>query len=150
MEVGVFHFKTGDEKTPASRAGIKAFCPACWSLIDFDSVTCRSCGADIGSLSERGYEEKLVASLAHPMTHVRERAALLLGAMGGPGAFEHLMRRACATDDQYVAAAALRGLEALRVRHPGLPPVDWQSFAGPDFPLLVRFAAEEIASREPR
>lgn len=146
----MFHFKAADDQTPASPAGIKAFCPAGWSLIALDSVACRACGSDIGSLSARSYEEKLVAALAHPMTHVRERAALLLGAIGGPDAFGHLMQRARATYDPYVAAAALRGLEALRVRHPDLPPVDWKSFAGPEFSLLVRFAAEEIASREPR
>jgi hypothetical protein len=148
--VGVFHRNAARDDTPTPLAGIKAFCPACWSLIDFDSVRCRACGADIGSLSARGYEEKLVAALAHPFTHVRERAALLLGAIGGPGAFEHLMRRASAAGDPYLAAAALRGLEALRVRHPDLPPVDWKDFAGPESPLLVRFATEEIASREPR
>ena len=146
----MFQFKTARDETPAYPAGIKAFCPACWSLIELDAVACRACGSDITSLSKRGYEEKLVAALAHPMTHVRERAALLLGAMGGPNAFGHLMRQARITDDQYVAAAALRGLEALRVRHPDLPPVDWKSFAGPESPLLVRFAAEEIALREPR
>ncbi len=75
----MFHFKAADDQTPASPPGIKAFCPACWSLIALDSVACRPCGSDID-----------------------------------------------------------------------LPPVDWKSFAGPEFPLLVRFAAEEIVSREPR
>jgi HEAT repeat protein len=119
-------------------------------LIEFNSVRCWACGSDIGSLSARSYEEKLVSALTHPLTHVRERAALLLGAIGGPEAFEHLMRRARATGDPFVAAAALHGLEALRVRHPDLPPVDWRSFAGPESPFLVRFAVDEIASREPR
>ena len=146
----MFHRDAERDERPGPPAGIKAFCPACWSLIEFESATCRVCGSDIGSLSARGYEEKLVAALAHPFTHVRERAALLLGAIGGPGAFGPLMGRARARDDPYVAASALRALEMLRVRHPDLPAVDWDGFAGSDSPLLVRFAAEEIASRESR
>ncbi len=137
-----------EHRVPA--LGIKAFCPACWSLVESDAVRCRACGADITSLSDRSYEEKMLAALGHPLTHVRERAALLLGAMGGPGVFEELLQRARATLDPYVAAAALHGLEALRARHPELPAVDWRTFTGPESPLLVRLAAEEIASRETR
>ena len=137
-----------DAESASVPAGIKAFCPACWALIPFDASSCPVCGADIGSLTKRDYETKLVSALSHPLTHVRERAALLLGAVGSAVAFGPLMEKAHDDADPWLAAAALRGLEILRRRHPELPGVDWRRFAGPEAPLLVRFAADEIAARE--
>ncbi len=128
--------------------GIKAFCPSCWAVIWLADPVCPRCGAELASLSVRGYEEKLLAALDHPVTEVRERSALLLGAVAGPEAYEPLLSRARATRDPFLAAAALRGLAALLRRHPSLPRVDWRAFDSSDVPLLVRFAAEEILASE--
>jgi HEAT repeat protein len=146
-EVDVSKSERIDAEPASVPAGIKAFCPACWALIPFDASSCRVCGADVGSLTKRDYETKLVSALSHPLTHVRERAALLLGAVGSAVAFGPLLEKAHDDADPWLAAAALRGLEILRRRHPELPRIEWQRFAGPDAPVLVRFAADEIAAR---
>jgi hypothetical protein len=91
---------------------------------------------------------KLLSALSHPLTHVRERVALLLGVVGSAAAFGPLLEKAHEDADPWLAAAALRGLAILRRRHPELPRIEWQRFAGPDAPLLVRFAVDEISARE--
>lgn len=121
-----------------------SFCPACWRTIASDETRCRGCGADIPALSARTYAEKLLGALGHPIGEVRERAARLLGDVGGPEAREPLELLAGESPDPYLAAAALWGLKTLLERHPDLEPVDWKAFAGPDRPITVRVAAAEI------
>lgn len=139
-----------DATATAEGAGIQAFCPACWAIIPFELATCRVCGADLASLAARDYEAKLLAALRHPMTQVRERAALLLGAVGGLEVFDTLL--ACAEDevDSWRAASALRGLDALLKRFPKVPAVDWKLFTDPERTLAVRFAAQEILAESRR
>lgn len=136
-----------DATATAEGAGIKAFCPACWAIIPFELTTCRVCSADLASLTARDYETKLLAALRHPMTQVRERAALLLGVVGGLEVFDTLL--ACAEDevDPWRAAAALRGLDALLKRFPKARGVDWKRFTDPERALAVRFAAQEILAK---
>ena len=138
----------GDRFETVRDPGIKAFCPNCWTVVSFSLPACPRCGADLSALSGREYAVKLLGALDHPVTEVRERAALLLGAIAGPEAYEPLRRRARSSLDPFVAAAALQGLFTLLQRHPSLPTVDWRSFMSPERPFLVRIAAEEILATE--
>jgi hypothetical protein len=128
---------------PTSADGMAAFCPGCWSPVPFSKTTCLRCGVSIAALSEGAYAEKLERALRQPVGEVREQAARLLGAVGGPEVRAALFGLARQEADTYLAAAALEGLAGLESRFPELPRTDWKSFTGPEYPLLVRVAALE-------
>ena len=125
-----------------------AFCPACWTALSASDTRCRACGAEIEGLSSRPYSRKLLGALNHPIGEVRERAAELLGEVGGREAYGPLIRIATESDEPYLAATALESLTRLLPRFPDLPPLDWTQFAKPDRPITVRVAAVEIQRRE--
>jgi HEAT repeat protein len=132
------------EFDPASASVFAAFCPACWSSVSFSNPTCPRCGASIAKLSGDPYAEKLQRALHHPIGEIRERAARLLGEIGGPEAQPVLLGLVRQETDTYLASAALEGLARLLARHPELPPIDWEAFTRSNYPLLVRVAAARI------
>ena len=135
-----------EQVTPAVPTGCE-LCAGCWTEVPRGTRSCPVCGASTEELSSRGYEEKLSAALVHPIGEVRERAATLLGRVGGPHARERLLDLAENSSDHYLAAAALKGLYVLSLRL-GLPPIDWGRFAGSGHPLQVRFEAVAILRAE--
>ncbi len=137
-----------DKATTTKSPAAFAFCPACWATLSASDQRCRACGAEIESLSSRPYARKLLTALDHPVGEVRERAAELLGEVGGREAYEPLIRIAAEGGEPYLAATALESLARLLLRFPDLPPIDWTQFAGPDRPIPVRVAAVEIQRRE--
>ena len=124
-----------------------AFCPGCWSPLPGDARRCARCGAGIEALSERPYAVKILTALGHPIGDVRERAARLLGEVGGPDTREILLQVADDGRDPYRARCALHGLARLIERFPDLPPVDWARFTRAERPISVRIAAVEILDR---
>lgn len=54
-------------------------CPNCFSMIPAEAESCPACGERIASLSARGYREKLLHALAHPLDDIRMRAIIALG-----------------------------------------------------------------------
>ena len=71
-------------------------CPACWRVVPHDARWCSHCGADITSLHERDFRDKLIAALAHPIADTVIRAAVALAARRDPEAsraIETAMRR---------------------------------------------------------
>jgi HEAT repeat protein len=67
------------------------FCPACYRLIPVEARVCPACGADLDALSVRGYRDKLVAALSHPLDDIRMRAILALGLRGETDAADALV-----------------------------------------------------------
>jgi len=127
----------------SSTDSLSAFCPACWTEAAFSLTACPHCGASISALSADVYSTKLVRALRHPISEIRERAARLLGNVGGPETRGELLRLVDQQADTYLAAAALEGLARLERRFPELPQTVWKSFTGQEYPLLVRVAALE-------
>lgn len=59
-------------------AEVVQICPACFRLIQGGVGVCPHCGADLAALSARGYQEKLLGALHHPLADVRMRAIIAL------------------------------------------------------------------------
>lgn len=137
-----------DRATTTKFPATLAFCPACWTTLSASDTRCRACGAEVEGLSSRPYPRKLLAALNHPIGEVRERAAEILGEVGGREAYEPLIRIATESNEPYLAATALESLARLLLRFPDLPSVDWTQFARPERPITVRVAAVEIQRRE--
>lgn len=100
-------------------------CPSCYSDLHGDEMACPHCGAVLAQLSARGYAEKLIAALDHPLAEVRMRAIVALG-----------LRQ---------EAAAVQSLGELALRHPidvleGLAVVDClaQIRTGASWQMIVR------------
>jgi diadenosine tetraphosphate (Ap4A) HIT family hydrolase len=55
------------------------YCGACFEQFDARLAQCPHCGALPERLSERDYQEKLLAALEHPLAEVRMRAILAFG-----------------------------------------------------------------------
>jgi HEAT repeat protein len=55
------------------------YCPNCWSEVKEDEKICQKCNADIETLEQRDYFEKLVNALNHSERTTRLRAAYVLG-----------------------------------------------------------------------
>jgi HEAT repeat protein len=55
------------------------YCGACFEQFDANLTRCPYCGASAEALSDRDYQEKLLAALEHPLADVRMRAILALG-----------------------------------------------------------------------
>ena len=56
-----------------------AFCPHCYALITAGDAQCPICGADLQEWHAKGYVERLVLALNHPLADVRMRAIIALG-----------------------------------------------------------------------
>jgi HEAT repeat protein len=70
---------------------VEQICPACYRLIPLDAQACPACGADLAAFSARGYRDKLIAALGHPLDDVRMRAILALGLRGEENAADALV-----------------------------------------------------------
>jgi hypothetical protein len=55
-----------------------AYCLNCFSLIPTEAEACPKCGANISSLSEQDFGEKLLHALDHPSDDVRMRVIAIL------------------------------------------------------------------------
>lgn len=99
-------------------AEIQQICPACFRLIPAVANVCPDCGADIAALSARGYRDKLLATLAHPLDDVRMRAIIALGWRGEPDTADALAD--CALRHPVDVMEALAVVDALtRLGEPG-------------------------------
>jgi HEAT repeat protein len=91
-------------------------CPACWRTVGRDDPRCPSCGADLRTLDDRPFPQKLVAALDHPDRETVMRVAQILGDRQAPGSIPALgraLRRYWA--EPYVAAAIVRALASFDV-----------------------------------
>lgn len=86
-----------------------SYCPSCWCEAGSASV-CPACGAEIQSLSQESYEEKLIRALHHPEPTVPVRTATILGELGSRAAVEPLIEVALSSGDPYIQEAAVVAL----------------------------------------
>ncbi|HTT13937.1 MAG TPA: HEAT repeat domain-containing protein [Burkholderiaceae bacterium] len=84
-------------------------CPACFRVIASSARRCRLCGVDVEALSQRGYREKLVAALKHPLADVRMRAIIALGWQRNADAAQALVDVALRHERDVVQALAVVG-----------------------------------------
>ena len=70
--------------------GLVFFCPHCWSSVRENEKICPECRAEIVSLDQRSYFEKLVGALHHPEATTKMRAAYILGEIGDTRAIKPL------------------------------------------------------------
>jgi HEAT repeat protein len=85
------------------------FCPPCWKEIP-EETPCPACGANLGDLSARSYDAKLIRALCHPVPSVPIQAARLLGERGTRSAVGPLIELASSACDPYTQEAAVRAL----------------------------------------
>jgi len=57
----------------------QTYCPVCGTTIELGSMTCPRCKADIDEWDEKGFVERLIGALRHPLADVRTRAIIVLG-----------------------------------------------------------------------
>lgn len=84
-------------------------CPNCFAEIPAGAEICPACGERLAALSARGYTEKLIHALGHPLADVRMRAIIALGLRGEAETAEPLL--ACALRHP---ADVVAGLEIVR------------------------------------
>ena len=89
----------------------KTYCPDCFAMISADAPVCPACGADIARLGARGYREKLLHALEHPLADVRLRAIIALGLRAEAGAADALAQ--CALRHPTDVTAALEVINSL-------------------------------------
>jgi len=63
----------------ANGASPQAYCLNCFALVPAERETCPRCEERAALLSARGYKEKLLHALFHPLAEVRMRAIIALG-----------------------------------------------------------------------
>lgn len=68
------------------RTAMTTLCPACWRVVPPDAGRCPHCSADIVTLHERDFRDKLLAALAHPIADIVIQAAAVLAARRDPEA----------------------------------------------------------------
>jgi HEAT repeat protein len=119
------------------------FCPACWTRVGADDISCPRCRGDLARLDQRSFEEKLIAALRHPEPTTRHRAAFILGELGTAAAVKVFAELLFETAEPFFASAMvvalgkIGGLDAERVL---LRTLDHESF-------LVRQAAVQALIR---
>jgi hypothetical protein len=57
----------------------EAYCMNCFATIPRNAEVCPACGAEVAEFTSRGYREKLLRALHHPLAEVRMRAVIALG-----------------------------------------------------------------------
>lgn len=92
------------------------YCWSCRAAVHTDHGRCPACGGEIAPPPGTGYTDALVWALDHPLAERRILAANILGTRGDPRAATPLRRLADASDDPYLAAAALQA--AVRIDGP--------------------------------
>jgi hypothetical protein len=55
------------------------YCPVCGASIQPDATNCPRCNADIDEWNRKGFVEKLIEALKHPLSDIRMRAIIVLG-----------------------------------------------------------------------
>ncbi len=102
-------------RPPSIALGHAAYCPACFALIDADTPVCPFCDHDLVWLSGRGYRDKLLTALNHPLADVRLRAIIALGWRGEGEAAQALAR--CALHHPVDIVEGLQVVESVRGIH---------------------------------
>jgi len=91
---------------------ITYYCPHCWTIVDEQMTTCSNCGYELGQFLELLYEDKLLASLKHPVQDIRLMAIKTLGDLGNQRAipeFEQIIMNK--NEDYYILRAVVLALE---------------------------------------
>jgi hypothetical protein len=122
-------------------------CPACWSTFGVNHLRCPACGADLESLDQRSYLDKLVRALDHPDGDTAIRAAEVLARRFDADEIIPLLAAAVRRRgrEPYVAAGFVRAL-----RH--FPKADTQHIIGEALAhesAIVRTAANQAIRRPP-
>lgn len=84
-------------------------CPNCFAEIPAAAEICPACGERLAALGARGYTEKLIHALLHPLADIRLRVIIALGFQGRAETAEVLV--ACALNHPTDVVA---GLEIVR------------------------------------
>lgn len=74
--------RSGDQAGRPHSDGIatqQAYCPVCGTSIQADATNCPRCNADIDEWNKKGFVEKLIETLKHPLSDIRMRAIIVLG-----------------------------------------------------------------------
>lgn len=89
---------------------VAIFCPSCWSECKAKEKVCPKCGADLESLDNRDFSEKLISALYHPEPLTAVRAAWILGQIKEKAAVPQLIEVLSASPDPYIQEAAALAL----------------------------------------
>jgi HEAT repeat protein len=91
----------------------ETYCMNCFSMMPRGAAVCPSCGKEIVALTSRGYREKLLRALHHPLAEVRMRAVIALGLQRDTEAADDLV--ACALRHPKDVIEALEIVRSLRM-----------------------------------
>lgn len=92
---------------------ITYFCPACWSVVPEELITCPQCGADLRKYMELSIEEKYLLALRHPVSENRIIAARFLGKLGSQKALPEFERMLREEQEYYVLREVVRALSLI-------------------------------------
>lgn len=113
-------------------AGEKSYCPVCAGPIEAQAARCPRCRADLEAWSRKGFADKLIGALDHPLYDIRMRAIIVLGKRREKAAERALVACALKHPADVVQGLAIvnslrlirgregpsRALDALARRHP--------------------------------
>jgi HEAT repeat protein len=89
------------------------FCPACWKEIREDDKKCRYCGADITAYDQKGFDEKLIQALGHPVRETVGMAVWILGERKTTEAVGPLMQLFERSDNPFLQREILDALDKI-------------------------------------
>lgn len=109
-----------------------------------DASTCPTCGADLETLDEADFEQKLLWAVNHPLPDTAIHAVETLGKLRSTRAVGPLLARYRAGTDPYLAAAIARTLGQIG----GEEAEEALAVLGQDPSVIVKQAAREAGRRQ--
>jgi soluble P-type ATPase len=93
---------------------MRYYCPQCWKDFVEDMTYCPYCSLNIAEFFKgKDYVERLIVALDHPEPETPMRAAFILGRLQDERAVEPLIKLIGATQDVYIARAAVEALSRM-------------------------------------